>query len=93
MEIWETNQMRGPRRYRIRKKLLRAVQHLAEGRSLREAAALAQMTARGLELAIRKPNVEALLAEFDRGQESGLLPLVVSTFERVTHLRLRQLRR
>ena len=88
-----TIQMRGPRTYRIRKKLLRALQHLANGRSLRETAALTRMTVRGLKVAIQKPHVEALLAEFDRGQGSGLLPMVVSTFERVTDLRLRQQRR
>jgi hypothetical protein len=88
-----TNQMRGPRTYRIRKKLLRALQHLADCRSLREAAALTQMTAPGLKVAIQKPHVEVLLAGFDRGRESGLLPMAISTFERVTDLRLRKQRR
>jgi|SRR5262245_29018497 len=86
-----TNQMRGPRTYRIRKKLLRALQHLADGRSVREAAALTRMTTQGLKVAIQAPHVLALVAEGDCGQ--GPLPKVVSTFERVTDLRLRQLRR
>jgi hypothetical protein len=89
-----TNQIREPRRtYKLRKKLLRALQHLADGRSLREAAALTRMTTQGLRAAIQKPHVEALLAESHRGQGLGLLPVVVSTFERVTDLRLRQQRR
>jgi hypothetical protein len=88
-----TNQMRGPRTYKIRKKLLRALQHLADGRSLREAAALTRMTAPGLKVAIQKPHIEALLAGFDRRQKSWLMPMAVSTFERVTDLRLRKQRR
>ena len=88
-----TNQMRGPRTYRIRKKLLRALQHLADGRSVREAAALTRMTTQGLKVAIQAPDVLALLGEGDRGQRSGLLPMAVSTFERVTDLRLRHQRR
>src|SRR5262245_13700572 len=89
-----TNQVRGPRgKYKLRKKLRRALQHLADGRSLREAAALTRMTTQGLKVAIQAPDVLALLGEGDRGQRSGLLPKVVSTFERVTDLRLRQRRR
>jgi hypothetical protein len=91
-EVWETSQMRGPRTYRIRKKLFRALQHLTDGRPLSEAAALARMTPLGLKRALRKPHVEALLAEFDGGPGCGSLPMVVSTFERLMDLRLRQQR-
>ena len=88
-----TNQVRGPRgTYRIRKKLRRALQYLADGRSLREAAALTRMTAQGLKVAIQAPHVLALVSEGDRGQQPELVPKMVSTFERVTDLRLRQLR-
>jgi hypothetical protein len=88
-----TNQVRGPRvAYRIRKKLRRALQYLADGRSLREAAALTRMSAQGLKAAIQKPHVLALMAEGDRGHQRELVPKVVSTFERVTDVRLRQLR-
>jgi len=92
LELRMTNQVRGPRgTYKVRAKLRRALRHLADGRSLREAAALARMTAQSLKLALRKPHVLALLDEGDPGHR--LLPKVVSTFERVTDLRLRQLRR
>jgi hypothetical protein len=90
-ELWMTNQVGGPRGpYKLRKKLRRALQHLAYGRSLREAAALTRMTVQGLKVAIQKPNVLALLDEGDRGHRPELLPKAVSTFERVTDFRLRQ---
>jgi len=91
-EFGMTNQMREPRGpYKVRKKLLRALQHLADGRSLAEAAALTRMTVQGLKVAIHRPRVLAFLGEGDQGQRP--LPKVVSTFERVTDLRLRQRRR
>jgi hypothetical protein len=87
-------QQPGPRgSYRLRKKLRRALQHLADGRPLQEAAALARMTASGLKVALRKPHVLALVGENARAQQSGLLPKAVSTFERVMDSRLRQPRR
>ena len=83
------NQVRGPRgAYKLRKKLRRALQHLADGGSLREAAALTRMTAQGLKVAIQAPHVLAFVGEGDLGQRP--LPKAVSTFERVMELRLRQ---
>jgi hypothetical protein len=90
-----TNQVqlrqRGP--YRLRKKLRRALQHLADGRPLPEAAALARMTAPSLRLALLKPHVQAFLGEDTRARQSRLLPKALSTFERVMDLRLRRCRR
>jgi hypothetical protein len=91
-----TNQVqlrrRGPRgTYRLRKKLRRALQHLADGRPLPEAAALARMTAPSLRVALRKPHVLAFFGEDACAEQSRLLPKAVSTFERVMDLRLRQL--
>jgi hypothetical protein len=61
-ELWMTIQVRGPRGpYKLRKKLRRALQYLAYGRSLREAAALTRMTAPGLKVAIQKPHVLAFV--------------------------------
>jgi hypothetical protein len=85
---------RGPRgTYRLRKKLRRALQHLADGRPLPEAAALARMTTGGLKIALRKPHVLALIEEDARALRFGLRPKAVSTFERVMCLRLRAVRR
>jgi hypothetical protein len=84
-------QQHGPRgSYRLRKKLRRALQHLTDGRSLEEAAALVRMTAPGLKVALRKPHVLALFEEKAHAQQSGLLPKAVLTFERVMDSRLRQ---
>jgi hypothetical protein len=83
-----TNHMqRGPRGpYKLRKKLQRAVQHLADGRPLSEAAALSRMTTQGLTAALQRPNLLALVAENARAP----LPKAVLTFERVMDSRLRQ---
>jgi hypothetical protein len=78
---------RGPRGpYKIRKKLERALRHLADGRRFSEAAALSRMTTQGLRVALQKPNLLALVAENARAP----VPKAVLTFERVMDLRLRE---
>ena len=66
---------RGPRgSYNLRKKLRRALQHLNDGRPLPEAAALARMTTGGLKIALRRPQVLALVGEGARARSSRFLP-------------------
>src|SRR5262249_40610122 len=72
---------RGP--YRIGPKLRRALKLLGEGKRISEAALLANMTPRGLTLALRRQHVVEQLSLDARAALVSQLPKATATLERV----------